>query len=193
MESMNANNGAAVRPGAWLLAPRTALTLQPASTGRLQVWDGGLWATFDGPHDGPANDRGDRLLQPGDALTLRAGERLVIERLEATTPARFTWDPMPDAVPLERPARAASTKERPMRSFHSSPAFTFLGWCAPAPLARLLLALAACGLTATLWLGAAAASSEHRIDASASPAAAPQPQDVRTAGCAAPPAQPAPA
>lgn len=194
MEPTTANTGAAAHPGAWLLAPRTALTLQPASPGLLKVWDGGLWATFDGPHDGPANDRGDRLLQPGDALTLRAGERLVIERLHAQQPARFTWDPLPEAVPDAPPARAAatSTKENTMRRFRNSPAFSFLGWCAPAPLARLLLALAACGLTATLWLGAAAASSEHRLDASVTPAA-PQQQEVRTAGCAAPPVGRAPA
>lgn len=197
MEQIDANSashGASVRPGAWLLAPRTAMTLQPAQAGMLRVWDGGLWATFDGPHAGRLNESGDCLLQPGDAVPLRAGERLVIERLQASKPARFTWDPIADAVPLQPPAGAAatSTKENPMRSFRSSPAFTFLGWCAPAPLARLLLALAACGLTATLWLGAAAASSEHRLDASVSPAA-PQPKDVRTAGCAAPPAGRAPA
>ena len=188
MKSIDANSaghGAAVRPGAWLLAAGTALTLQPTRAGVLQVWDGGLWATSDGPHAGPHNDRGDRLLGPGDSLRLQAGERLVVERLQASVPARFTWDPLPPDPAAEQPAAVTTVadQETAVKRFRHSPAFSFLGWTAPAPLARLLLALLSCGLTASLWLGAAAASGEHRLDAGVS---APQPLDVRTAGCAAP-------
>ena len=90
--------------GTWVLPPRQALTLQPARDGVLRVARGELWATFDGPHPGPANDRGDRFLRSGDSLELRSGERLVIEPTQAATAARFTWDPRPSRARVRRGA-----------------------------------------------------------------------------------------
>ena len=82
-------------PGAWLLEPGAAMTLRPGRPGLLRVTGGGLWATFDGPHPGPANDQGDQLLAAGAALEVHAGQRLVIESLYPALPAHFTWDPLP--------------------------------------------------------------------------------------------------
>jgi hypothetical protein len=113
MEQLSANadliNCAAV-PGAWLLEPGRALTLQPKHTGTLRIAWGVVWATLDGPHAGPPHDRGDRLLEAGDRIELRAGQRLVIEPLGAQAPASLTWDPLvraaaPGRTLVPRPAR----------------------------------------------------------------------------------------
>ncbi len=56
-----------------------AWTLQPRHPAELQVSQGRIWATLDGPHAGPANDWGDLVLQAGDRLQVRAGQRVVIE------------------------------------------------------------------------------------------------------------------
>jgi hypothetical protein len=187
MEQIALNNAATACPGAWLLPAHTALTLRPASPGRLRVCEGALWATLDGPHGGAANDRGDRILQPGDVLSLRAGERLVIERLRSATPARFTWDPAPAQAHASPPAGAPThhMKENRVRRFRDAPTFDLLGWATPAPLARVLLALLAFGLSATLWAAAAAVSGGHRLEAQGV-SAVPQQHELRTAGCTAP-------
>lgn len=75
------------------LLPGRALSLQLRETGTLRLASGCLWATFDGPHQGPANDWGDRVLCAGDQLALRAGQRVVIESWRADTPAAFSWHP----------------------------------------------------------------------------------------------------
>src|SRR5262245_50390417 len=46
-------------PGTWKLAAGRAITLQPLENGVLRVAHGVMWATADGPHDGPPNDQGD--------------------------------------------------------------------------------------------------------------------------------------
>lgn len=90
---MSAALSSASTMGTWRLLPGQALTLQPAQAGLLRVASGALWATADGPHAGPANAIGDRLLAAGEAVCLRAGERLVVEPVGAGAPARFDWEP----------------------------------------------------------------------------------------------------
>ena len=85
--------------GAWKLAPGRAMTLQPRLRGRLTIAQGSVWATSDGPHAGPLNDQGDRVIGAGGRIELIAGERLVIEALGARQPAYFSWDPLPQATP----------------------------------------------------------------------------------------------
>lgn len=79
--------------GAWRLPPGQALTLKSAQGGRVRVARGGLWATFDGPHAGPANDRGDHLLEAGELIALRPGERLVVESASRSASAYVEWEP----------------------------------------------------------------------------------------------------
>ncbi|MCY7318710.1 MAG: DUF2917 domain-containing protein [Ramlibacter sp.] len=97
------HQSAAVFPGAWKLPAGRAVTLQPGAAGQLGIAHGSVWVTRDGPHQGPLNDLGDRILQPGEKLSLQRGQRLVIETLDRCRPAYFNWDPLP----LAAPARAA--------------------------------------------------------------------------------------
>jgi hypothetical protein len=83
--------------GSWKLRPGRALTLKPREPGRLRVAQGTLWATGDGPHAGPLNDQGDRILRVGEQVTLRSGERLLVESWDGDRPAYFSWDPWPAA------------------------------------------------------------------------------------------------
>lgn len=140
--------------GAWRLPPGQALTLKSAQGGRVRVASGGLWATFDGPHAGPANDRGDHLLEAGELIALRPGERLVVESASRSASAYVEWEP------------GARTSGAPsgVRLVRSSAPGDVLGSPAAATALRLVLALAAVGLTAGLWLGAAAESGRHRAD-----------------------------
>jgi hypothetical protein len=82
--------------GGWILEPHSALTLQSAEPGVMRVVRGRVWATVDGPHSGPANDLGDRVLQQGEALQVRADQRLVIEpwARSANEPVYFSWEPL---------------------------------------------------------------------------------------------------
>src|SRR5437899_241257 len=89
-------------PGTWKLPAGRALTLQPLEAGRLKVAHGQLWATYDGPHRGPLNDLGDRIVGAGEELKLRAGQRLVIEPWNGDAAAYFSWEP----APAQRSARA---------------------------------------------------------------------------------------
>ncbi|MDB5947310.1 MAG: hypothetical protein JWQ33_2336 [Ramlibacter sp.] len=96
--------------GTWKLAAGRAITLQPRERGLLRIAHGSVWITADGPHPGPANDQGDRFMGAGERLPLLRGQRLVIEALDATQPAYFSWDPsaQPGAVrlvELVQPAR----------------------------------------------------------------------------------------
>src|SRR4051812_29012015 len=85
-------------PGTWKLAPGRAITLRPSETGVLRVANGQIWATCDGPHQGPMNDLGDRVISTGGQLPVRAGERLVVEVLDGQAPAYFSWDPLPERI-----------------------------------------------------------------------------------------------
>jgi hypothetical protein len=89
-------------PGTWKLGAGKAITLRPHEEGALRVAHGCLWATFDGPHDGPANDAGDHVVGTGHSMRLRANQRLVIQAWDARRPAYFSWEPASEAVRLRR-------------------------------------------------------------------------------------------
>lgn len=94
--------------GPWRLAPGHAWSVKSARAGLVRVVRGGVWATFDGPHPGPGNDRGDYVLEAGEMIMLRPGERLVLEAARNGQEAQIEWRPVADpagAVALE--ARAA--------------------------------------------------------------------------------------
>ena len=78
----------------WQLAPGRAMALQARHTTELVVSSGCVWATFDGPHDGPLNERGDLVLQAGSRLRLTAGQRLVVESLgrPGSEPVQLAWE-----------------------------------------------------------------------------------------------------
>ncbi len=65
--------------GSWVLAAGCAVTLDVPDDAALRITQGRVWATFDGPHQGPANDQGDVVLAAGERLALHAGQRVVIE------------------------------------------------------------------------------------------------------------------
>ena len=65
--------------GSWVLPAGCAITLDVADESALAVTQGRVWATFDGPHQGPANDLGDLILDVGERLPLHVGQRVVIE------------------------------------------------------------------------------------------------------------------
>ncbi len=156
MSDINVESTSEIGPpaGSWRIAPGHALTLRSGHGGRLRIARGGLWATFDGPHAGPANDRGDHLLHAGSVIALRPGERLVMEPVGRTTSAFVEWEPAAAATPV--PAG--------VRLLRGSAPADVLGARVPGAAVRVLLALAAVGLTAGLWLGAAAESGRHRDD-----------------------------
>ena len=87
----------ALLPGCWKLVAGRAITLQPNEAGVLRIAHGQVWATFDGPHRGRANDLGDFVIGAGEKLTVQPGQRLVIEswRRAGNDPAYFSWDPIP--------------------------------------------------------------------------------------------------
>ena len=65
--------------GSWVLPAGHAVTLDVPDASALAITQGRVWATFDGPHQGPANDLGDVVLSAGERISLRAGQRVVIE------------------------------------------------------------------------------------------------------------------
>ena len=81
--------------GSWKLQPARALTLGSESGGLLVVECGEVWATLDGPHQGPANDWGDQVLHRGDQLQLMPGQHVVLEVFGAAAnePAFLCWAP----------------------------------------------------------------------------------------------------
>lgn len=100
MKSVSTHNShqsmrGAAAPRCLTLAPARAITLRARQAGCLRVKEGRLWLTLDGPHPGPANDRGDLFLSKGDEFTLAAGQRVVMESSGATADlsARYEWVP----------------------------------------------------------------------------------------------------
>ena len=92
--------------GFWKLAPERAVTLHPGEAGVLRVAQGQVWATLDGPHQGPANDWGDVILHSGEQLTLAPGQHVVVESFgdAVNEPVYFSWEPasaIAQAVPTE--------------------------------------------------------------------------------------------
>ncbi len=101
--------------GSWHLRRGHAVHLRGKEAAVLRINAGRVWATLDGPHSGPANDLGDRVLAAGEHLTLPAGQGVVIEpwsraacKLPATTTrlapsepdgAFFSWDALSAAQP----------------------------------------------------------------------------------------------
>ena len=81
--------------GSWKLQPARALTLGSGTGGLLVVECGEVWATLDGPHQGPANDWGDRVLHRGDQLQLMPGQHVVLEVFGAAAneAAFLCWAP----------------------------------------------------------------------------------------------------
>lgn len=94
-------------PGTWKLDQGRAITLRPREDGLLKVAHGQVWLTFDGPHRGPLNDFGDRLLGVGEQVRVRAGMRIVLESADRRLPVYFSWDFVPPQV-QPAPALAVS-------------------------------------------------------------------------------------
>jgi hypothetical protein len=82
-------------PGTWKLTAGRAVTLRPREAGTLKVAHGQLWATYDGPHRGAADDSGDLVIGVGEQLRVREGQRLVVEAWNRGAPAYFSWEPLP--------------------------------------------------------------------------------------------------
>ena len=80
--------------GTWQLPARRAVSLRPPRAGRLRITEGRAWATVDGPHDWR---EGDFVLEPGQALPVRAGQRVVLEpwTRQPGAPVSFRWEPEP--------------------------------------------------------------------------------------------------
>lgn len=75
----------------WRLPAGRALSLRPRQAGLLQVGQGEVWATLDGPHGWR---EGDMFLSAGDSLRVPAGQHLVIEPRHAQEAgAWFSWTP----------------------------------------------------------------------------------------------------
>ena len=95
-------------PGTWRLEPARAVTLRPREDGVLRIAHGGAWVTFDGPHGGPLNDLGDRVLGAGEQLRVRAGRRIVLEPVDRAAPAYFSWDFAVAPEPVRAPRLAVA-------------------------------------------------------------------------------------
>jgi len=76
----------------WRLPAGRALSLRPRQAGLLQVCQGQVWATMDGPHGWR---EGDMFLSAGDSLVVPADQHLVIEPRDAQAAAWFSWTPQP--------------------------------------------------------------------------------------------------
>jgi hypothetical protein len=122
-------------PGTWKLEKGRAATLRPREEGLLRIAHGRVWLTFDGPHAGPANDLGDRILGAGEQVRVRAGRRLVIESCDAGHPVYFSWEFAPAAQTM--PSQAVEQSWSDLRLAIA------LGLRAGWRLARALVALGA--------------------------------------------------
>ncbi|WBY03610.1 DUF2917 domain-containing protein [Ramlibacter tataouinensis] len=128
----------AALPGTWRLDAGRAVTLRPREDSLLRVAGGGIWLTFDGPHAGPLNDLGDRVLAAGQQVRVRAGQRLVLESNQRRAPAFFSWDLAPQVQEVRVPRRQAVAQS--WRELHGALVLAGqAGW-------RLLAALAGLAL-----------------------------------------------
>lgn len=97
--SFTPHNASTEPAGSWKLGADHAMTLHCHQAATLRVTEGRLWATVDGPHEGAANNLGDVVLNAGERLKLRAGQRVVIESWSSCHLKRgmgttyFTWEP----------------------------------------------------------------------------------------------------
>ncbi len=79
--------------GCFQLAAHSAVTLKPRAAGVLRVAHGRIWIKV----DGRGQPRADLFLCAGEQITLRRGDRLVMEPFQphADQSAWFAWDPLP--------------------------------------------------------------------------------------------------
>ncbi len=98
----------AALPGTWKLGAGRAITLAPREDAVLRVAHGRMWVTFEGAHGLSPADSGDHFLDVGQQLTVQAGQRVVLEAMNAqrSAPAYFNWEALP-AV-MAQPLRATS-------------------------------------------------------------------------------------
>lgn len=130
--------------GCWKLAAGRAVTLRPRKPGVLRIAHGRVWATVDGPHAGAANALGDRVLMPGEAIEIAAGQRIVIESWGAKVQASawFSWDYVQE--PVAEPVRWAASVAQPLADlrlalvFGAGAVVRLMGALVRLPLAGLL-------------------------------------------------------
>ncbi|HEY0202502.1 MAG TPA: DUF2917 domain-containing protein [Burkholderiaceae bacterium] len=100
-QQWQAQGPASASAGCWRLEPGRAMRLSPAEAALLRVEQGRVWATFDGPHQGPLNDLGDLVIGAGEALHVAPRQRLVVEPFDTTPgapPVRLRWEAVPPAA-----------------------------------------------------------------------------------------------
>lgn len=99
---LQASHNSSALSACWKLMPGRAISLQPRNAGVLHMVQGQVWATFDGPHAGHGNESGDCFLRAGEAISIRAGQRLVMESWtsEGEVPVYFEWTPAPALMAL---------------------------------------------------------------------------------------------
>ena len=85
------------------LALLSAASLRVRAHGNLCVQGAAVWVTVDG-------EAKDRLLQPGDSLTLAPGHRLVVEPWVRGEPADLAWQPTRVADPVRATVDAAAER-----------------------------------------------------------------------------------
>ena len=92
---LSARRAASPADTAWSLPQGQATSLRPRQEATLQVTQGHVWITFDGPHSGHGKESGDHFLSKGEQLLVRAGQRLVLEPLgqRGAPAARLHWAP----------------------------------------------------------------------------------------------------
>ncbi len=78
----------AVRRGAWQIPVGQAISLKAAHTSVLRVRQGRVWVTRDATDQWGSEDI---LLAPGESMTVRAGQRIVMEPWDGYG-ATYTWD-----------------------------------------------------------------------------------------------------
>lgn len=118
-------------PGCWTLARDRAVTLGARQAGFLRIAQGAVWATLDGPHQGPANDWGDVVLKGGARIHLTPGQQVVLEPYSAAAneEACFSWEPDTPAPAAAMPLWVASW--RGLRSLPVGIGRTLGRWLAP--------------------------------------------------------------
>ena len=97
----------AALPGTWKLGAGRAITLAPREDAVLRVAHGRMWVTFEGQYGHAPDDSGDHFLSVGQQLTVQAGQRVVLEAMNAqrSAPAYFNWEPL--GATVAQPLRVA--------------------------------------------------------------------------------------